>query len=920
MTLPSGTVTFLFTDIEGSTKLAQEFPEAMPSLLARHNEILNKAIEAHNGVAFRFVGDSFAVAFHTVQDALNAALDAQRQLYVEKWSPAPIKVRMGIHTGAAQLKEDSNEIVYEGYTTLALTQRIMSAGHGGQILLSQSVYDLTRDVLPETVQLIDMGERQLKDILRVEHIYQLVVSDLPSEFPPLNTFEIFKHNLPPQLTPFIGRAREMEEARKLLPFTRMLTFIGPGGTGKTRLSLQVAMEQFENFKDGVWLVELAPLTDPAYIISTIASIFKLREVQGVSLNDVLMDYLRGKHLLLILDNCEHLVEACAELSERLLYACPNLKIIASSREALGIAGETVYRVPSLSLPPEESPANSLLEFESVQLFVERAARAQSHFHLTEHNAFAVAQICSRLDGIPLAIELAAARVKLFTPEQIAERLDDRFKLLTGGSRTALPRQQTLRALIDWSYQSLNETEQRAFCQLAVFSGGWTFEAAESVLGEEEALDGLQGLVNKSLINVEEQDGKSRYRFLETIRQYAMDKLVEAGDSASARNRHLDYFMDYAASAEEKLAGAERLSGLHVLELEHDNFRSALRWSLDNKPEYALKMVASLAGFWLARGYMREGRSWCQAALDHAATLRHDGGNFDGLRARAFHALALLSINQGEHHAGKAAAQAAITLVRQTGDSLWLARSLIVFGIASAFSGEIEKAFDAFHESESICRQMGNKEELAWVLVSLAYIMFEVQGEAAAQKISAYLEEALALSNESGYPYAYRSNELLARLAYSRGDLAEARRLSENLLTYYSEIGDRLSFKGYQSEMAHTLRKTGNLEEALGLYRETITAWQELGHRGAVAHQLECFAFIAKARGEDERAVKLLSAAEILREIAGSPMMPMERLEYEKELAELRAGIDEKSFASLRAEGRSMSMEKAIEFALEKTHD
>src|ERR671925_447574 len=316
--LPTGTVTFLFTDIEGSTKLAQGYPDAMPALLARHNELLRKAVEAHNGFVFRIVGDSFSVAFHTASDALNAALDAQRLLQNESWGPAPIKVRMGIHTGTAQREVHASESSYSGYATLALTQRIMSAGHGGQILLSRSVFDLVQERLPNHVQLIDMGERQLKDVFRLEHIYQVVAPDIQSDFPPLNTLETFKHNLPQQLTSFIGREREIDEAKKLLTLTRTLTFTGPGGTGKTRLSLQVAADQIVNFKDGVWWIELAPLADPTYIISTVASIFKLREAQGTPLHDILLDYLRGKQLLLIIDNCEHLVESCAKIAEQFL--------------------------------------------------------------------------------------------------------------------------------------------------------------------------------------------------------------------------------------------------------------------------------------------------------------------------------------------------------------------------------------------------------------------------------------------------------------------------------------------------------------------------------------------------------------------------------------------------------------------------
>src|SRR5688572_11238885 len=397
--LPSGTVTFLFTDIEGSTKLAQEHPKEMPELLARHNEILNQSIETHHGFVLRIVGDSFSAAFDTASDALSAALEAQRKLQNESWSPAPIKVRMGIHTGPAQLKDDlqGHGASYEGYATLALTQRVMSVGHGGQILLSQITHDLVKDRLPDGTELRDMGERRLKDIFRPEHIYQVAAPDLLSDFPPLTTLETINHNLPAQLTSFIGREQEIAEAGKLLSSTRILTFIGPGGTGKTRLCLRVAAEQLSEFKDGVWLIELAQLADSRYILSTIASTFHLREHQGARLIDTITDYLRAKQSLLILDNCEHLIETCAQLSDHFLQACPNLKMITSSREALGINGETVYRVPSLSLPQNlEDPRHSdrdsggdvgnLMNYEATRLFTERAIKANPQFALTADNA------------------------------------------------------------------------------------------------------------------------------------------------------------------------------------------------------------------------------------------------------------------------------------------------------------------------------------------------------------------------------------------------------------------------------------------------------------------------------------------------------------------------------------------------------
>jgi len=915
---PTGTVTFLFTDIEGSTKLAQEYPGEMPSLLARHNQILNESIESNHGFVFRIVGDSFSAAFHTASDALTAALNAQQKLQNEAWSPAPIKVRMGIHTGTAKLRDDAHGTFYEGYQTLALTQRIMSVGHGGQILLSQITYDLAKDKPYGGTELRDMGERRLKDIFKTEHIYQVVAPDLISEFPPLTTIEILNHNLPAQLTSFIGRERELDAARELLSSTRILTFIGPGGTGKTRLSLQVAAEQFSEFKDGVWLIELAPLVNSTYIISTIASTFKLREAQGIPLIDIVTNYLRGKQLLLILDNCEHLIEACAKISAELLHNCPKLKIIASSREALGIDGETVYRVPSLSLPDNGTSITSLLDFEATRLFTERAVKANAHFILTKENALYVTQICERLDGIPLAIELAAARVKLFTPQQIAERLSDRFKLLTGGSRTALPRQQTLRALIDWSYHTLNETEQHVLRQLAVFSGGWSFEAAESVVGEIEAMEGLSGLVNKSLVNVEEQDGESRYQYLETVRQYAMEKLLESGDGANARHRHLAHFMEVSRRAEEKFSSAQRLIWVNRLELEHDNIRSALGWALESNPESALQMVCSLAVFWLSRSYMTEGCNWCQAAISRAEALSLADPTMDSRRAQAYSALAMLSINHGDHHTGQTAAKKGVALARQLNNPLHLARTLHFLGMSSVFLGDVTLAFEALHESEAICRKFDYKDELASVLQSLAYATMEIHGSPAAKQLQSYMEESLALSRGSVDPEAaVRSEGILAKLAFYRGDLAEARKHADLMLDLHKEMGDQLSVTGHQSGMAHVARQLGNFDEALSLYRETLRDWQKIGHRGAVAHQLECFAFIAKAQEQGERAVKLMSAAEALREASSSPMTPQERVEYDNEVASLRTGMDEKSFVLLWEEGRAMTMEQAIEYALQE---
>ncbi|HKE30541.1 MAG TPA: adenylate/guanylate cyclase domain-containing protein, partial [Candidatus Angelobacter sp.] len=681
--LPTGTVTFLFTDIEGSTNLAQEYPNEMPALLARHNEIMNQAVQSHNGLVFQIVGDSFAVAFHTANDGMNAALDAQRLLQNEPWSPAPIKVRMGIHTGAAQVHEgESKEGKYSGYGTMALTQRIMSAGHGGQILLSQSTRDLIIERVPEKAELRDMGERRLKNILRPERIYQLTVPGLPSEFAPLNTLESFNHNLPAQLTSFIGRQKELEEVKNLVASHRIVTLTGSGGAGKTRLSLQVGATCLGQFSNGVWFVELGPVADPALVSLTLLSIFNLREDSHRTPLAALTDYLRAKNLLLVLDNCEHLIEVCAQISESLLHACAKLKILATSREALGIAGEVSYRVPSLvtTNPNQLPPLEKLLEVDSIRLFVERARTVKPDFELTKEDASFVAQTCSRLDGIPLAIELAAARVKVLTPEQIAARLDDRFHLLTGGSRTALPRQQTLRAMIDWSYSLLSEEEKTLFRRLAVFVGGWTLEAAESACGEEgsgfDILDSLTRLVDKSLIFVEEATGEMRYHRLETIRQYSREKFFESDEVEMIRGRHLDYFVRFAELAEENLQGRDQLLWGNRMSAEQDNLRAALEWGMGRNPHSALRIAGAANLFWTAGGYSAEGFRWTQKALEQAE--KHSTRN--GLtseeklvaRAKALRGLTRLYLSLGDNASAKRVAEESVELFRQSQDRRGLA--------------------------------------------------------------------------------------------------------------------------------------------------------------------------------------------------------------------------------------------------------
>ena len=927
---PSGTVTFLFTDIEGSTKLAQEYPDAMPSLLARHNEILKQAIETHNGFVFQVVGDSFAAAFQNAQDALSAALDAQRSLQSEPWMPAPVKVRMGVHTGQAEFQENGT---YQGYLTLSHVQRLMSAAHGGQVLLSFSAEELVREKMPEGVTLRDMGERRLKDVVRVEHIYQLVIRDLPSDFPPIKTLDRNLHNLPAQMTSFIGRETEMAEIKQALSVHRLVTLTGSGGAGKSRLSLQVGMECLNQFPDGVWLVELAPVTDQALVPQTLLSTFNLREDRHRSAQAVLVDFLRAKTLLLVLDNCEHLIEACAQISDSLLQACAKLRILASSREALGITGEYAYRVPSLSTPnPEQLPSLEQLEkADSIRLFIERAASAKPSFTLTDSNAFSLAQICYRLDGIPLAIELAAARVKVLSPDQIAARLDDRFRLLTGGSRTALPRQQTLRAMIDWSYSLLSEQEKGLFRRLAVFVGGWTLEAAESVCANigrddihpQDVLDLLTRLVDKSLVFNEETSNEIRYHRLETIRQYSREKFFETNEVEKVRDCHLEYFVRFSELVDEGLKSKDQVIWHRRMSAEQDNLRAALEWGLNTDPDRALRIAGAANLFWTAGGYSAEGFRWTQKALEEAEKT-HVPSNLTNeqrlvARAKALCGLTRLYLSLGDNANAKSAAEKSVALYRQSQDRRGLAFALVVLAYPLEFLGERVLAEAALQESYSIGRAEGDTYIICRALNRLGHVIVDLYHDLDLSQ--GYVEESLRLAKEAGLrSQEAQACEVLGFIAIHRNDHDASRAYFKESVRVYEEIGATFNAILEKSNLAHLERKLGNYPEALKYYRETILAFRDMGQTGAVSHQLECFGFIAIAEGRNEQALRLLAAATALREKAGTPMRPEEKVYFDEQLKALRHKMSSPTLEWIWSKTHVLSMDEAITLAVEETFD
>jgi non-specific serine/threonine protein kinase len=747
--------------------------------------------------------------------------------------------------------------------------------------------------------------------------------DLPAQFPPLPSLNAIPSNLPEQLTSFIGRERELAEAHRALEATRLLTLVGPGGTGKTRLALQLAAEELPGFPGGVWQLELAPFGDAPLVLPALAALLGLRELPGLPLVDLVLDYLRAKHVLLVLDNCEHLIEECARLTDQLLRACPHLRIVATSREALGIAGESVYRVPSLGLPEtaELGPA-ALARCEAVQLFLDRAGAVQSGFALSERNAAAVAQICRRLDGIPLALELAAARVALLAPEQIASRLDDRFRLLTGGSRTALPRQQTLRALFDWSYDLLSESERALLRRVSVFAGGWTLESLEATWDGPDALELLGQLVNKSLVIVNTRAGsdEARYDLLETIRQYARDRLVEAGEATAARDRHLEYFVGLSEPAEAGRRSDALVDWLDRLERELENLRVALAWGLEQRPEAVLAIAGNMELFWVQRASTpAEGRAWLERALERVRALPPVEGAAARRRAqrtaRGLTALGLIEFSLGKRAGSLAVLEQAVALARELGDETLLVYARGYQIGAYQQGGDDAAARAAAEECLALGRAQGEASPIVMSLLQLGAL---ANREGDTPAASRYFAEARQLirSRPLEIPLAHIAFYVMGLDARLRGDWPAARSFLEESAALMTRLGfNRLRIMT-NSELAHIAREEGQLEAARAAYRRTIVQWQDAGNRGAVAHQLECFAFIARAEGQPERGARLLGAAEALRETAGVPMAVYERPEHTREVDALRAALGAAACDAARAQGRALTLEQAVAEAVE----
>ena len=806
---PVGTVTFLFTDMEGSTRAWEAHPKETRAALQRHDEIVARAIEANRGTIIleRGEGDSVFAVFERASDAVAAACELQLALGKEEWpSEVPLRVRVGIHTGEADAD-------YRG-AHVNRAARIRAIGHGEQILLSAVTAGIVRGTLPDGTSLIDLGQHRLRDVSDMEHVFQLAHPDFRENFPPLRSVSNFRQNLPVQLTSFVGRGRERKEVAALIDDHRVVTLIGSGGSGKTRLAIQVGADELEKFPDGVRFVDLAPLNDAPLVVDAIASSIGIKVEQGISVVDALVRTLEGTKTLVIIDNCEHVIKACADTVTGLLRAGESVRVLATSREPLGLAGEMTWRVPSLSLSDDATKIEEIGESEAVQLFVDRACAVRPGFTLTSANAQAITDICRTLEGLPLAIELAAARAKALAAHQIRDRLSDRFRLLTGGRG----RHQTLRSTIDWSYDLLSEKERALFRRLCVFAGGFDLPAVQAIWPDGDPLDHIEQLVDKSLVTVEQlTDEKLRYRLLETLRQYGAERLVEVGEEDEARERHFAHYLGIAerAYAQRIEHEAEMLASL---EADHDDFRAALEWSR-SQPRELLRLASSLGWFWHLRSHYREGRTWLEQALALNPTERSRE------RARALWALSMILNWQGDVAAARPLAEESLALWRTTDDPLELALALESVGWSHFAASNYSEALRSMEDCVEAYRRLGSAKLITRGRVAVGQ-MLAALGDV--ERTEPLARETLAEGRAQGEPkFVHFSLHYLADCALWRGDAKNAVQLYGESLRAALDYGNEMEAATEVQGMAMGLMGSGRAEEGFRLYGASCARFTEL---------------------------------------------------------------------------------------------
>ncbi len=892
----------------------------MSLALEQHNDIIRQIMAVHNGNIFKIIGDAFQVAFtHPVQ-AVEAAIDVQRRLQSAVWPEATgeLRVRMGIHTGEAEADESGD---YTTTHTLNRVARICSAGHGGQILLSLVSAELAREGLEQNIQLRDLGEHYLKGLSHPEQIFQVEAPGLPFAFPPLSTLSKPHHNLPIQRTTFIGREKEISQICALLENARLVTLTGIGGVGKTRLSIQAAEHLLGEFPDGVWWVELASISNPDRVVDAVAVVLAVQEQADRELIETLENELYKHKCLIILDNCEHLIEAVAHLADRLLRKCSAISLLTTSREPLHVEGEKSLLVPPLTIPQNGlMDPTTLAASEVGQLFLERARSALPSFELTNANSASVFQICQRLDGIPLAIELAAARVPALQVSQIAARLDRVFRLLTDSSRTTAERHQTLLATIDWSYQLLSPSEQNLFERLSIFAGGWALDAAEEICTDETiddflVLDLLTNLVNKSLVILDRHPGKrARYRFLEPIRQYARSKLDGSGRTDDFAKRHFGFYLAYAEANAVNLSGEEQVSAMKYMEAESDNLRAALEWGLSGttSKQESIRMVIALGRFWLVRGNLNEGRSWMSAVL-----AEKDDCTCPEERAKALDQAALMAYQQSDYPASKAAWEESLDISRQLGEDGLRGVHLALTGLAMTVSefGDYQTSAELFSEGLEITRKLQDELSEANILRNLGWIAMRTGDYPQAK---AFLEQAEVIFrkfNERVWLSSTISG--LGEVATRQGDLETAKDRLEEALALRRELDNKWGIGATLGTLGWVAMSAGDFEGAKQNFGESLTVRHELGDKGGIAWCLEKIAQTSQNRGNLKQAALLFGAAAALRRSINSVIDLADQPEYEALIRDLKDALGENVFKKLWDQGSAMNVDKAVTAALDE---
>jgi predicted ATPase/class 3 adenylate cyclase/DNA-binding CsgD family transcriptional regulator len=802
--LPTGTVTLLLADVEGSTRLWQTQPDEMTVALARLDSVLAELLTVHGGVrpVEQGEGDSFVAAFARASDAVTCALDLQQAPL------APIRLRIGVHTGQVQLRDEGN---YIG-PTINRTARLRDLAHGGQTVLSGATEQLVADWLPADAWLTDLGTHELRDLPRPERVTQLCHPDLRNEFPPLRASKNAENKvLPAQLTTFVGRVAQMAEIRNLLSDNRLVTLTGAGGAGKTRLAIQVAAD-IADFRDGISYVDLAPVTHEAVVRVAVARALGLPDQPGRSTTDTLIRFIGDKQILMVLDNCEHLLDAAASLAAELLATCPGLHLLATSRESTGVPGEVTFQVPSLSLADE-----------ALELFADRARRGRPEFSVNDDNSAAVTEICRRLDGMPLAIELAAARVRALSLDEIVASLHDRFRLLTGGARTAVRRQQTLRASVDWSHALLTEPERILFRRLAVFLGGFDLDAAQAVAGDGEVeryqiLDQLVLLVDKSLVTAENTRGRTRYRLLETVRQYAQEKLGESSEAEAVRSRHRDHYTAMAAALDAP-ARTDYDQRVEQVNEEMDNLRSAFGWSIESGDMgAAVELASSLQPLWLSRGRIQEGIAWLDVVMNDALFTETS----PAVRAKALADKAVLSEYVGVYLSEEA--EQALAIARELDDPSLLVRSLLASGSAAVYDAEAAERY--FAEAVVLARQLGDRWRLSQILCQQAQAAF-IAGDTNGVLVAA--EEGRDNSDAIGDRFGSRQCRWrLAGALGMQGDLTAAITSLHQLIDEAEADHDSMLRTTLLFLLSHVLAFRGDPSAARAAADEAIASAVDLG--------------------------------------------------------------------------------------------